>query len=77
LQVQERLTRQIAQAIMDATDAQGVGVVVEAKHMCMVMRGVEQTSASTTSSTVLGNFETDKQVRKEFFDLINSNSARS
>ena len=74
LQVQERLTRQIAQAIMDAIDPIGVGVVIEATHMCMVMRGVEKTGASTTTSTVLGNFESDKQIRKEFFDLVNANS---
>lgn len=74
LQVQERLTRQIAEAVMKLVSPQGVGVIIEATHMCMVMRGVERAGASTISSTCLGNFETDKDVRKEFFDLVNKSN---
>jgi len=72
LQVQERLTRQIAEAVMKLVSCQGVGVVIEATHMCMVMRGVEKAGASTITSTVLGSFESDKQTRQEFFNLVNS-----
>ena len=71
LQVQERLTRQIAEAIMEAVSPLGVGVVVEATHMCMVMRGVQKAGASTTTSCLLGNFKEDRQIRQEFFDLVN------
>lgn len=70
LQVQERLTRQIAEAISGAIDPLGVGVVIEATHMCMVMRGVEKSGASTITSTLLGKFESDTQTRKEFFNMV-------
>lgn len=74
LQVQERLTRQIAEAIQKAINPLGVAVVVEAAHMCMVMRGVEKAGASTVTSTLLGVFEKDKDLRKEFFGHVNNPS---
>mmetsp|Transcript_11643 Transcript_11643/g.11286 ORF Transcript_11643/g.11286 Transcript_11643/m.11286 type:complete len:159 (+) Transcript_11643:4-480(+) len=70
LQVQERLTRQIAQAVMDAVSPLGVAVTIEATHMCMVMRGVEKAGTTTISNTFLGSFETDKQTRSEYFSMI-------
>jgi len=70
LQVQERLTTQIARAVMDAVDPQGVGVVVEATHMCMCMRGARATSSSTVTSAVLGSFRSDQRTRNEFFANI-------
>lgn len=71
LQVQERLTRQIAEAIMEIAAPKGVGVILEATHMCMVMRGVEKAGTSTVTSTVLGNFKENRQIRTEFFSLVN------
>ena len=70
LQVQERLTRQIAECLMMELDAFGVAVTIEATHMCMVMRGVEKSGASTITSTLLGKFETDLEIRKEYFNQI-------
>ena len=70
LQVQERLTKQIATAIMEVIRPLGVGVVVEAKHMCMTMRGVEKTSAATVTSSMLGCFQSDPRTRSEFFSLL-------
>jgi len=70
LQIQERLTEQIAKAVMDETGAEGVGVVIKAKHLCMMMRGVEKQNSEMTTSAVLGSFRTDVKVRQEFLSLI-------
>lgn len=70
LQVQERLTKEIAQAIMEILQPQGVGVVMEASHFCMSMRGVEKTTASTITSCVLGCFESRSKTRHEFLSLV-------
>jgi len=73
LQVQERLTREIADAIVEAISPLGVAVVVECKHFCMIMRGVEKCGSSTVTSSVRGCFEKDSKTRAEFFSIINSN----
>ena len=70
LQIQERLTRQIAKAIMEAVDAEGVGVVIEARHLCMMMRGVEKQNSVMTTSSVLGSFHHDEATRLEFLHLL-------
>ncbi|KAH9909589.1 GTP cyclohydrolase I [Xylariomycetidae sp. FL2044] len=70
LQVQERLTREVANAIMEVLKPQGVAVVMESSHLCMVMRGVEKTTASTITSCVLGCFEKKEKTRNEFFSLV-------
>eukprot|EP00980_Cylindrotheca_fusiformis_P029742 scaffold23803_cov132-Cylindrotheca_fusiformis.AAC.6 len=74
LQVQERLTRQIADAVVEAVDPLGVAVVVECTHFCMVMRGVQKVGASTTTSSVRGCFQTNQKTRAEFFSIIQGNS---
>ena len=70
LQIQENLTQQIAVAVESATDARGVGVVVEAKHMCMMMRGVQKQSSMMQTSMMLGTFRKDERTRSEFLRLI-------
>jgi len=69
LQIQERLTAQIARAVMDSVDAEGVGVIIEARHMCMTMRGVGKQHSSMTTSSVLGSFHSDSVTRTEFLSL--------
>jgi GTP cyclohydrolase I len=76
LQVQERMTQQIAQAFWDVLQPVGVGCVVEAKHLCMMARGVEKQSSSVSTSHLLGEFRTDPRTRKEFFDLIQQGRQR-
>jgi GTP cyclohydrolase I len=73
LQVQERLTRQIADAIVETVEPLGVAVVVECTHFCMVMRGVQKTGALTTTSSVRGCFESNSKTRAEFFSIIQGN----
>lgn len=71
LQIQENMTKQIADAIMEATGADGVGVVIEAQHMCMMMRGVEKQNSSMKTSMMLGSFRKSQSTRGEFLSLIN------
>ena len=73
LQVQERLTREIADAITEAIQPQGVAVILEAQHLCMMMRGVEKQHSHTTTSAMLGVFKTQLQTRSEFLALIRAN----
>ena len=70
LQIQERMTEEIADAVMAETKAEGVGVVIRAKHLCMMMRGVEKQNSEMTTSAVLGSFRSDEKVRQEFLSLI-------
>jgi len=72
LQIQEKLTEQIADALMEAINPKGVGVVISARHMCMEMRGVEKTHASTTTSSLRGLFMKDARTRDEFYSIINT-----
>jgi len=71
LQIQERLTEQVAQSMMEEVQAEGVGVVMECRHLCMMMRGVEKQNSVMTTSVVLGSFRTDPATRQEFMTLIN------
>ncbi|MFC0269256.1 GTP cyclohydrolase I FolE [Kushneria aurantia] len=72
LQIQEELTRQIATAISQATDARGVGVIIEARHMCMMMRGVQKQNSSMKTSVMLGDFRDNLPTRQEFLNLVYS-----
>jgi len=73
LQVQERLTTQIAETIMDKIKPLGVGVVIEAKHLCMIMRGVEKQNSVAVTSAMLGVFRDSQQTREEFLSLVRQN----
>jgi GTP cyclohydrolase I len=75
LQVQERLTSQIAHALYEALSPLGVGVVVEARHLCMMMRGVEKQNSLAVTSCMLGEFETNPKTRNEFIELVGRNHA--
>jgi len=70
LQIQENLTNEIAHALLDHTGAQGVGVVIEAQHLCMMMRGVEKQNSSLKTSCMLGTFRDHSATRSEFISLI-------
>jgi GTP cyclohydrolase I len=72
MQIQEQLTEQIADAIMETVQPKGVAVVIQARHMCMEMRGVEKINSTTTSSALRGLFKRDEKTRAEFFNLINA-----
>ncbi|KHN97535.1 GTP cyclohydrolase 1 [Metarhizium album ARSEF 1941] len=74
LQIQERLTKEVANAIFEVLRPQGVAVVVESSHLCMVMRGVQKTSSTTVTSCMLGCFERRDKTRNEFLSLINVNA---
>lgn len=74
LQIQERLTNQIAKTIEERLDPQGVGVIIEARHLCMVMRGVEKQNSAAVTSAMLGAFRTNKQTRDEFLSLVRGKS---
>jgi GTP cyclohydrolase I len=76
LQVQERLTQQIAETIQDVLKPKGVGVIMEARHFCMMMRGVEKQHSGTVTSAMLGGFRRNKRTRDEFLALIRQDACR-
>ncbi|MDP2436945.1 MAG: GTP cyclohydrolase I, partial [archaeon] len=76
LQIQENLTHQIAEAISDSIHPSGVGVVIEATHMCMVMRGAQKTEAVTVTSSMLGDFRNDPRTRQEFMNHLSRGTSR-
>ena len=73
LQIQERMTQQIAQQIFEIIEPEGVGVVVEAQHLCMRMRGVEKQNSQMVTSSMLGSFRKETATRMEFLSLVNAN----
>ena len=75
LQLQERLTEQISQEVMESVGAKGVGVIIEAKHLCMMMRGVEKQNSVMITSSVLGDFRSSAATREEFMSLIGTRAA--
>lgn len=72
LQIQEQLTTEIADTIQTVTEAEGVGVIIEAKHMCMMMRGVEKQNSSMKTSSMLGTFRSNPTTRAEFLSLVST-----
>lgn len=76
LQIQERLTTEIARAVRDETGAEGVGVVMECQHLCMMMRGVEKQNSMMSTSSVLGSFHDDAATRAEFLSIVTSSHHR-
>lgn len=72
LQIQEQLTKEIADCVMESINAAGVGVIIEARHFCMMMRGVEKQNSSMTTSVMLGSFREDSRTRMEFLSLLRS-----
>ena len=72
LQIQEQMTEQIADAILETIKPKGVAVVIHARHMCMEMRGVQKINSTTVSSALRGLFKSDKRTRSEFYNLINT-----
>ena len=76
LQIQEQLTVQVAESISEVTGADDVGVIIEAEHMCMIMRGVEKQNSATKTSAMLGSFRDDAKTREEFLSLLSLPSLR-
>ncbi|HUS06650.1 MAG TPA: GTP cyclohydrolase I FolE [Bryobacteraceae bacterium] len=76
LQVQERLTQQIAETIQTVLEPRGVGVICEARHFCMMMRGVEKQNSGTVTSSMLGSFREQKETRDEFLSLVSHSASR-
>jgi GTP cyclohydrolase I len=74
LQLQERLTEQISKEVMESVDAKGVGVMIEARHLCMMMRGVEKQNSVMVTSSVLGTFRESTATREEFLSLVGARS---